>query len=197
MSTQKVSSAVIAIIIICFFGLSAMSVAQTGALVTNIEAYTPQWEGERFEDGRPKVSDDILKRMRKVSIEEAWGVLRNAGYNYQFEGGWVTTGESPLLVGRALTSVFMPIRPDVNDASKIEFEKDGSGFAGQNKEVINKLVEGDVIVVDMYGKVFEGTFIGDNLANNIYALSKNGMVVDGGSRIRREAPRRCRLSPRS
>ena len=54
--------------------------------------------------------------------------------------------------------------------------------AGQNKEVINRLVEKDVIVVDLYGKVFEGTFIGDNLANNIYALSKNGMVVDGGSR---------------
>ena len=34
---------------------------------------TPEWEGERFADGRPKVPDDILERMEKVSIEEAWG----------------------------------------------------------------------------------------------------------------------------
>ncbi len=182
MREQKFCSLMITVIIFCFFAIPAISIAQNGALVTDIRAYTPLWEGERFPDGRPKVPDDILERMKEVSIEEAWGVLRGEEYNYQFEGGWVTTGESPILVGRALTAVFMPLRPDVNDASKIEFEKDGSGFEGQNKEVINRLVENDVIVVDLYGKVFEGTFIGDNLANNIYALSKNGMVVDGGSR---------------
>ena len=29
-----------------------------------IEALTAQWNGERFEDGRPKVSDDLLERLR-------------------------------------------------------------------------------------------------------------------------------------
>lgn len=36
---------------------------------------TPLWEGERFEDGRPKVPDDIIRRMQRVTMEEAWAVL--------------------------------------------------------------------------------------------------------------------------
>ena len=43
--------------------------------------YTSQWDGERFPDGRPKVPDDILERMKNVSTEEAWGVLRGEGYH--------------------------------------------------------------------------------------------------------------------
>lgn len=37
--------------------------------------YTSLWKGERFEDGRPKVSDDIVARMRYVSVTEAWQTL--------------------------------------------------------------------------------------------------------------------------
>ena len=33
---------------------------------------TAEWDRERFPDGRPKVPDDILERMKNVSIEEAW-----------------------------------------------------------------------------------------------------------------------------
>jgi len=33
---------------------------------------TPEWKGERFADGRPKVSDTILDRMKNVTLEEAW-----------------------------------------------------------------------------------------------------------------------------
>jgi hypothetical protein len=32
---------------------------------------TKEWKGERFEDGRPKVSDDLLRRMRLVTHDEA------------------------------------------------------------------------------------------------------------------------------
>ncbi|MZP54777.1 MAG: RraA family protein, partial [Bacteroidales bacterium] len=32
--------------------------------------YTALWKGERFPDGRPKVSDDIIQRMRYVSVTE-------------------------------------------------------------------------------------------------------------------------------
>ena len=34
---------------------------------------TPLWKGERMEDGRPKVSADVLRRLRKITLEEAWG----------------------------------------------------------------------------------------------------------------------------
>ena len=36
-----------------------------------IKALTADWKGERFPDGRPKVPDAILERLKKVSIEEA------------------------------------------------------------------------------------------------------------------------------
>src|SRR3954454_20827700 len=44
---------------------------------------TAEWKGERFPDGRPKVPDQVLARMSKVSIEEAWGYLRSHGYQNQ------------------------------------------------------------------------------------------------------------------
>ena len=50
--------------------------------------YTSEWSGERFQDGRPKVPEAILERMKKVSIEEAWGVLRGEGFHNQFAGDW-------------------------------------------------------------------------------------------------------------
>ena len=40
--------------------------------------YTREWPGERFPDGRPKVPDQIIQRMRDVTITQAWGVLRGA-----------------------------------------------------------------------------------------------------------------------
>ena len=49
---------------------------------------TPEWKGERFADGRPKVSDGILKRMRTVTLEEAWAVVKQAGFPHQYEDGW-------------------------------------------------------------------------------------------------------------
>lgn len=42
-------------------------------------ALTPEWKGERFDDGRPKVSIDFVERMKNISLEEVWSVLRNYG----------------------------------------------------------------------------------------------------------------------
>ena len=145
-------------------------------------AYTPLWEGERFPNGRPKVSDDILERMKNVAIEEAWAVLRRHDFNQQFERNWVVTEDNPVLVGRAVTAFFLPLRPDVNDMIKKKGEQEGR-IGGQNSWIIDTLVEGDVIVVDMFGKVTDGTFLGDNLANSIYVKSGGtGVVIDGGAR---------------
>src|ERR1039458_1282430 len=70
--------------------------------------YTPDWRGERFPDGRPKVPDDILDRMKNVTLEEAWATLRSAGFNHEYEDGWLSIHPDQLLVGRALTAVWMP-----------------------------------------------------------------------------------------
>ena len=41
---------------------------------------------------------------------------------------------------------------------------------------------GDVLVVDLFGKIRYGTIIGDNLATAIYAKSHNGLIVNGAIR---------------
>ena len=50
--------------------------------------------------------------MKNVSTEEAWGILRRNGYNNQFVGDWVQVHPGKILVGRAVTTVFIPHRPD-------------------------------------------------------------------------------------
>lgn len=142
---------------------------------------TSEWKGERFEDGRPKVADEILERMRKVSIEEAWGVLRSKGYINQFESNWVILHEDEALVGRALTTKYMPKRPEVMDRLTEKGHELGR-LGAMNSWPIDQLQQGDVYVADGFGKVIDGTLIGDNLGNAIYANSGNGVVFDGGSR---------------
>ena len=147
----------------------------------SILVITHLWEGDRFPDGRPRVSDDVLQRMKAISIEQAWGVLNGNGYKFQFAGDWINLHPDRVLVGRAVTCAFVPIRPDFNDAVSAQGEKDGR-VGGQNSWVIDTLVQDDVIVVDLFGKVKDGTFAGDNLGNSIYAKTGTGMVIDGGIR---------------
>lgn len=143
--------------------------------------YSPLWAGERFDDGRPKIPDDLIARLRLVSLEEAWGVLRRHGYHNQFEGNWVVTESDPVLVGRAVTAFFLPLRPDVNDVIQAWGTRTGQK-GGQNSWIIDTLVKGDVMVVDLMGKVVDATIVGDNLANSVWTRSGTGIVVDGGAR---------------
>ncbi len=142
---------------------------------------TAAWEGERYDDGRPKVPDGILERMHSVTIEEAWGVLRGEGYHNQFEGGWETIHQDVPVVGRALTAQYMPNRPDVSDAIKEQGDKDGR-IGSPNSWPIDELSMGDVYVADGFGKIVDGTLIGDNLGNAIFANSGNGVVFNASSR---------------
>src|SRR5262245_38826235 len=109
--------ACVALILMCS---ASLALAQVGVFTKEqLAEYTPEWKGERFSNGRPKVPDELLERMKPVSIEEAWAVLRRHGYNQQFEGNWVLAGpKDPVLVGRALTAFFFPVRPDVNEVIK-------------------------------------------------------------------------------
>jgi regulator of RNase E activity RraA len=143
---------------------------------------TPEWKGERFADGRPKVPDAILQRMKLVTLEEAWAVLKNENFKHQFEGGWQHINPDSVLVGRAVTAVFMPGRPDVHRViDKKGHEQDGR-VKSQNAWPIDLLVKGDVYVVDQFGAHEDGPTIGDNLGNSIYAKTGNGIVYDGALR---------------
>ncbi len=143
--------------------------------------YTPEWEGERFADGRPKVPDDILERMGNVSITQAWGVIRGPGYNWQYEDGWLCTHPGQVLVGRALTAMYMPRRPVMRRVMEEKGERAGC-IGDQISWPIDMLVLGDVYVADVFGKIDQGAVIGDNLATAIYANSGNGVVHDAAVR---------------
>lgn len=157
-------------------GLSAQQITKEEMLFL-----TQQWEGERFEDGRPKVSDDILRRMREVTHDEAWAVMKNAGYKYQYADGWgLLINPDSILVGRAVTATFMPGRPDIHDA--IDERGKSEGKRGQNSWPVDLLQKGDVYVVDQFGIHNGGPTIGDNVGNAIFAKSGNGIVYDGAVR---------------
>lgn len=159
------------------------SAQRVGSSPEYIKALTPEWKGERFPDGRPKVSDAILERLKNISIEEAWGVLRNKGFQNQFEGDWTIINPDEAMTGRVVTAQYMPLRPDlekqVKEQGKIE---DRAQKGGTNSWPIDMLTEGDVYVADSYGKIADGTLIGDNLGNSIYAKSKRGVIFYGSVR---------------
>lgn len=142
---------------------------------------TSEWKGERFADGRPKIPDDLIRRVKQIAIEEAWVVLNNEGYTCQFEGNWKMIHQDVPIAGRALTARFMPSRPDVEKNIKERGQKEGR-IGNTNSWPIDMLSKGDVYVADGFGKIAQGTLIGDNLGNSIYAKSGNGVVFDASSR---------------
>ncbi len=144
---------------------------------------TAQNPFDRFPDGRPRVPDDLLERMKLVTTEEAWVVLREHGYHRQFEGNWRETHPGKITVGRAVTAQFLPHRPDYHDAiQKAGLAEGRASVGGQNSWIIETLQHHDVMVVDIFGKVKDGTVVGDNLGTAVRTRTRAGAVIDGGIR---------------
>jgi 4-hydroxy-4-methyl-2-oxoglutarate aldolase len=146
-----------------------------------IAALTPDWKGDRLPDGRPLVPDKLLERLKNVSLEEAWGILRQKGYNNQFEGDWQVLRPGQVLTGRALTVQYLPKRPDLDTLVRAKGKAEGR-IGNFNSWPIDLLQPGDVYVADSFAKIVDGTLIGDNLGNSIYAKSHNGVVFYGSVR---------------
>lgn len=142
---------------------------------------TPQWEGERFADGRPRVPDDILERMQQVTLEEAWAVLRNNRFNFQYDGDWQVLDPDAVLVGRAVTATFVPGRPDIHAQYDLRGREQGRS-GSQNSWPVDLLQPGDVYVADQFGAQVDGPTIGDNVGNAIHTNSGNGFVYNGAVR---------------
>ena len=143
---------------------------------------TSRWKGERFEDGRPRVPDYLLEKLRTMTIEEIWLPLFLKDYKFQFEGEMKKLHDGLKLVGRAVTAVFMPARPDLMEA--VRTEGDARDYKGTcNQWVVDHLQEGDVVVADMFDKVWNGTFVGGNLTTAINVRTRTGgAVIWGGVR---------------
>jgi 4-hydroxy-4-methyl-2-oxoglutarate aldolase len=145
--------------------------------------YTANNPFERFEDGRPKAPDALLEKVRDLSAEEVLAVLPGARFLNQYEGNWQIMHPEKKLVGRAVTVQFMPFRPDLMEVTEADAKAKGLARTAQHQRVIDTLQPGDVFVVDLFGKIEQGTIVGDNLATAIFAATKNGgLVVDGAVR---------------
>ena len=147
--------------------------------------YTPDWKGERFADGRPKLPDQLLKRAAAATIEDVWEFVRSHGYRNQFDAGWQALHIEKPFAGRALTAQYMPTRPDMVKAIKAEGKAEAR-VGDSNSWPIAELQEGDVYVADGFGKVIEGTLIGSNLGNAVAAHTHTGFVFDAGIRDQEE-----------
>ncbi|MCC8409991.1 RraA family protein [Mucilaginibacter sp. UR6-1] len=146
-----------------------------------IKLLTADWKGERSPDGRPHVADDVLERFKNVGIEDVWGFLRGKSYQNQFEGDWMILHPDSVMVGRAVTAQYMPLRPDVDKVIKDKGKAEGR-VGPTNSWPIDVLKNGDIYVADGFNKVVDGTLIGDNLGNSIYAKTKRGVVFYGSVR---------------
>lgn len=161
-----------------------MQAQHVGATPEYIRALTSEWQGERFPDGRPKVSGDLLERLKELTLEEVWAELVELGYQNQFEGNWQMVkdyGEETVMTGRAVTAQFMPLRPDLEKQVIEQGRKEGRAWE-QKRTVswaISTLVEGDVYVADAYCKPHLGTVVGSNLGNGVYERSKRGGIFYG------------------
>lgn len=152
-----------------------------------IIALTPLWKGERLPDGRPKVEDKYLDALYGMTLEEVWKPIFVLGYENQFVGG----GENPLiplhddgrkLVGRAVTCNFCPTRPDLHQIMFAKGAEEGRK-GNYNQWVIDNLTDRDVVVADMFDKIYKGTFVGGNLTTAIKKRTgTGGAVVWGGVR---------------
>lgn len=147
-----------------------------------VAALTPKNPFDRLPDGRPQVPDDLLERMKLVTNDEAWATMESRhGYKYQFTRDWMVTHPQRMLVGRVITAQFVPVRPDFHEVVAGIGESEGRR-GGQNNWVIDTLGPYDVLVVDIFGKVRDGTVIGDNLSTAIAARTKAGIVINGAVR---------------
>jgi regulator of RNase E activity RraA len=189
-TTIIVSSIKLFFVLIIALSFTQANAQYVQATREEIIALTPDWHGERFPDGRPKVSDDIIKRMKSVSIEEAWEVINPAGYRYQIAEGWgQIINPDSTLVGRAYTTTFMPGRPDVWRAIDSMGRKDSVVMEGkkvarhaQNVWAVEQLQKGDVYVADQFGAKKNGPTIGSRVGTHIYAKTGNGVVYNGALR---------------
>ena len=144
---------------------------------------TPEWKGERFPDGRPKVPSEVLERIRRITLEEAWGYLWSKGYRYQFQGDFKQTNPGKTLVGRAVTTTLVPTRPDLHNYTLNVGQKEEGRHGTYNQWVIDTLVEDDVVGDDLFDKIFQGTYVGGNLSTAIANRTKRGgAVIWGGIR---------------
>jgi regulator of RNase E activity RraA len=176
------------LLIVLFLANSLFVTAQRlGSTPEHVTALTSLWKGERFPDGRPKVSDLVLDRLQYNTLEQIWGYLGGKGYRNQVEKNWIILKPGQTMVGRVVTAQFMPSRPDLDSLVKVQGRAEGrSQRGGYNIWPIDILTKGDVYVADGFGKGKDGTLIGSSLGNAILGRTGKGVIFNGSIRDMQE-----------
>ncbi|MBP9745196.1 MAG: RraA family protein, partial [Saprospiraceae bacterium] len=174
----------LAILMLNIWSLQSQSL---GASPDQVKALTSLWQGERFADGRPKVSDVVLEALESATLEQIWGFLGRKGYRNQVEKDWVILKPGETMVGRVVTAQFMPSRPDLDSlVRKLGREEGRSQKGGTNLWPIDVLTKGDIYVADGFGKIKDGTLIGSSLGNAIVGKTGKGVIFYGSVRDMQE-----------
>ena len=177
--------------IFCFIFLVCAVLQLSGQSLSptpdQIKALSPEWKGERFSDGRPKVPDIIIERLQNCTLEQVWGYMDRRGFKNQVEENWIILKPGETMTGRVVTAQFMPSRPDLDTLVKQTGRAEGrSQRGGINIWPIDILTKGDIYVADGYGKVKDGTLIGSSLGNAIYGKTGKGVIFYGSVRNMQE-----------
>jgi regulator of RNase E activity RraA len=143
--------------------------------------YTQQNPYERFPDGRPKVPDALIEKLKGMSAEEVLSIVRK-GYANQYADGFQIINPSKNLVGRAFTVQLLPSRPDIADVDQKEWRAKHGGGRLSHQTALDMLQKGDVFVADAFGNRNAGGIVGDNLAYYIWKTTGAGFVIDGAIR---------------
>ncbi|HTL09340.1 MAG TPA: hypothetical protein VL307_13815 [Chitinophagaceae bacterium] len=175
------------LLLACAIAAIAAHAQSIGASTEYIKALTPEWKGERFADGRPKVPDNLLEHLQTATLEQIWGFLGRKGFRNQVEKNWIILKPGETMVGRVVTAQFMPSRPDLDSMVKRQGRAEGrSQKGGINIWPIDILTRGDIYVADGYGKEKDGTLIGSSLGNAIYGKTGKGVIFYGSIRDMQE-----------
>lgn len=131
-------------------------------------------------DRRAPLDPEVRRRLENVGVGTLSVQLRKRGYNEAIIDGVKPLTPGTRLIGPARTLRYVPFRKDL-------FAQLGGGFNHQ-KQVVDSLREGDVLVMDARGCTEAGT-LGDILALRAKTLGAAGIVTDGAARDSAEVER--------
>lgn len=140
---------------------------------------------ETMKPGMVRATDEQLAKLRDLPLEAIWGAVRQQGHTNCCIVGLFTTRPGERLVGRARTIRCLPDRPDLRKASQA-LNKAGNWPNASNVRAAEDSEPGDVLVVDLGGRVAEGIFWGDISALGAQMNGAAGAVLWGGTRDKEE-----------
>src|SRR5947209_8713042 len=117
---------------------------------------------------------ELFEKLRQVSLDSAWGALTRLGFGDQFIGGLQVIRPERIMVGRAKTLRYVPMRKDVAETMRAR----GPAL---NAQAAEETEPGDVLVVDA-GACVDAGFLGDVIASRFIYRGGVGIVCDGAVR---------------